>query len=148
MVLSQSLEKEGEVEVGWRPDGRWLEVPLEVALERAAEVVRSARQGGGGAYIGSTSDPAWRWRGGRYLTSGRAVDGWDWMPGHHLKWRCMVVLGCWRDQDAADAEQAAIHHVSAVVPGVIENRCEDARGLARRAKGYSFVYCCYQERHE
>ena len=147
MNLSQSLERELGVEVAWGRGGRWLEIPLEVALERASEVARCARRRGGHAYVGSTSDPAWRFRGGWYLTSGRAVDGWAFMPGHHEQWQRMVVVGCWRDEECAAAEAAAILHVQARVPGALENRCGDARGLSIRPHGYSFVYCCYQERH-
>ena len=147
MSLSQSLERELGVEVGWGRGDRWLEIPLEVALARAVEVARCAVRGGGKAYVGSTSDPAWRFRGGWYLTSGRAVDGWDYMPGHHEHWQRMVVVGCWRDRECAEAEKAAILHVQAAVPGALENRCHDARGLSIRTNGYSFVYCCYQGRN-
>ena len=147
MSLSQSLGLELGVEVGWGRGDRWLEIPLEVAFARAAEVARCAMQGGGKAYVGSTSNPAWRFRGGWYLTSGRNVDGWDFMPGHHEQWQRMVVVGCWRDRECAEAEKAAILHVQAVAPGALENKCEDARGLSIRTHGYSFVYCCYQERN-
>ena len=68
------------------------------------------------------------------------------MDGHRLRWRRMAVLGSWRDVDTGYVEKQAIKFVSAAVPRSLTNKCEDARGLARRAWGYSFVYICFDQR--
>ena len=154
-VLAQSLEQfPRDLEAAWPRAGAWLEIELEVALQRALEIARREWRVGGRAYIGSTSDPAWRWNGGWYLPSEggserrrRAVQGeWAWMDGHRLRWRRMAVLGSWRDVNTGYVEEQAIKFVSAAEPGSLTNKCEDARGLARRPWGYSFVYICFDQR--
>eukprot|EP00959_Pyramimonas_sp_CCMP1952_P325561 6813977-Pyramimonas_sp.AAC.1 len=68
------------------PASRWLEVSLETLLERAIQVARREAGVGGRCYIGSTSDPGWRWEGGWYLVAPgdderrqrRAEDGDEW----------------------------------------------------------------------
>ena len=154
-VMAQSLEK-------WpraleAPASCWLEIPLQLLLERTEEVARREAGVGGRCYIGSTSDPAWRWEGGWYIVSpgdderrqrcAEGGDEWAWMDGHRLKWRRMAVLGSWRDKDTAACEAAAIAAtlVAALPPNTLTNRCADARGLSIRAHAYSFVYICFDQ---
>ena len=153
-VMAQSLEK-------WpraleAPASCWLEIPLQLLLERTEEVARREAGVGGRCYIGSTSDPAWRWEGGWYIVSpgdderrqrcAEGGDEWAWMDGHRLKWRRMAVLGSWRDKDTAACEAAAIAAtLAALPPNTLTNRCADARGLSIRAHAYSFVYICFDQ---
>ena len=154
-VMAQSLEK-------WpraleAPASCWLEIPLQLLLERTEEVARREAGVGGRCYIGSTSDPAWRWEGGWYIVSpgdderrqrcAEGGDEWAWMDGHRLKWRRMAVLGSWRDKDTAACEAAAIAAtlVAALPPNTLTNRCADARGLSIRTHAYSFVYICFDQ---
>ena len=154
-VMAQSLEKwPRALEV---PKSRWLEIPLETLLERAKRVARREAGVGGRCYIGSTSDPGWRWEGGWYLAAPgederrqrRAEGGdgeWAWMDGHQRKWRRMTVLGSWRDKDTAACEAAAIAStLAAVPPNTLTDRCTDARGLSIRTRAYSFVYICIDQ---
>ena len=154
-VMAQSLEKwPRALEV---PASRWLEIPLETLLERAKEVARREAGVGGRCYIGSTSDPGWRWEGGWYLAAQgdderrqRRTEGgageWAWMDGHKQKWRRMTVLGSWRDKDTAACEAAAIAStLAAVPPNTLTNRCTDVRGLSIRTHAYSFVYICFDQ---
>ena len=154
-VMAQSLEKwPRALEV---PASRWLEIPLETLLERAKGVARREAGVGGRCYIGSTSDPGWRWEGGWYLAAQgdderrqRRTEGgdgeWAWMDGHKRKWRRMTVLGSWRDKDTAACEAAAIAStLAAVPPNTLTNRCTDARGLSIRTHAYSFVYICFDQ---
>lgn len=155
-VCAQALERWPAIEAA----SCYLEVGLETLVERAAEVARRESGVGGRVYVGSTSDPAWRWAGGWHLVSPgdgerqrrrrRRADGdddeewWDFMPGHRLKWRRMAVLGSWRDWDTRSFEVAAIEAAKAAArPGTALNKCSDARGLAVRPWGYSFVYICF-----
>ena len=146
-VAAQALEA-GTVEAAWPAGAAWLELPLPALLSRAFELAQREGRGGGRAYIGSTSDPAWRWEGGWYFPSEengrRAVQGGRaWMDGHKLRWRRMAILGAWRDADTATAEQQCIRYVQASAPGVLTNIATDARGLSRRPHAYSFVYVCF-----
>ena len=148
-VMAQSLEKELEVEAGWGPGGKWLEVSFEIACDRVMQVVRSAIRRGWRAYIGSTSDPAWRWRGGRYLAAGVGrgrPDGWAFLAGHHEEWRHMIVVGSWPDAWCGRVETKIIDHAKQTSPNDINNIATDARGLAVRSYGYSYVYVCYEVR--
>ena len=146
-VAAQALGA-GGVEAAWLPGAAWLELPLPALWARASEVARREGRVGGRAYIGSTSDPAWRWQGGRYLPSenGRhAVEGWAWMDGHRLQWRRMAILGAWRDADTGTAEKETIQYIKISAPGVLTNIATDARGLSRRPYAYSFVYICFDQ---
>ena len=149
-VMAQSLEKELEVEAGWGPGEKWLEVSFDIACHRVVQVVRSvmgraARE----AYIGSTADPAWRWRGGWYLTAGVGrgrPDGWAFLAGHHEEWRHMIVVGSWPDALCGRMEARMIDYVKTAFPDTVSNIATDARGLSIRSYGYSYVYVCYEVR--
>ena len=127
--------------------GELLDVPVGELLARVrAGLRRAARQGDGAAYVGSTSDPGWRWKGGATL----AEDGANVMVGHITRWQRMVVLGAWPDKRCATMEVAAIAEARLaeqeyIEPAlVIANRADDARGLHDRGhQQYSFVYLCW-----
>jgi len=109
-VAAQSLERFSALDA-WR--GAWLELPLDLLLSRVREVACRERQLGDRAYVGSTSDPAWRWEGGWYLPSEgghrrRAGSDWAYLDGHRKQWRRMSILGSWRDADTAAFETEAI----------------------------------------
>ena len=116
----------------------------EVVEARVITIARAAR-GWQSFYVGSTASPSWRWTG-----------GWTWrssscgtsqspsrvsMTGHRQKWACMYVIGAWPDHAAAEFEALAIRAGKR-----FGNRCanvaDDARGLARRAFAFSYVYVC------
>ena len=100
-VMAQALQKwPRSLEAAWPRGGAWLELSLPSLLERALEVADREWRVGGRAYIGSTSDPAWRWRGGWYRSAGVGrgrPDGWAFLAGHHEEWRHMIVVGSWPD---------------------------------------------------
>ena len=117
------------------------------AVELEARVRQlAARPGRGRSYVGSTADPTWRWRGGpvwRSEAGGRepaARPGT--MVGHRRHWRRLVVLGSWRDRQAATMEARAIQAAREAAGHRVDNVASDARGLAVRPHGYSFVYIC------
>lgn len=134
----------------------WMKLPKAALLQRVHEETIWVTRGGRPAYIGSTSDPGWRWRGGWYLQSeggrnGRDIDnGGDWrfLPGHHLEWRSMLVLGCWPDPEAALMERDAIAKGRVSAPGRLTNKASDARGLEIRPHSFSFVYICFDKNRE
>ena len=109
----------------------------------------AARPGGGRSYVGSTANPTWRWRGGKYWRS--EADGREpaarpvTMVGHRCLWRRLVVLGSWRDSQAARMEVRAIQAARKAAGQRVTNVAHDARGLATRPHGYSFVYICLDE---
>ena len=154
-LVTAALERHGpdDVAVVAQP---WMEVSMEVLLQRVTmETVRVTR-GGGRAYIGSTSDPGWRWRGGYYLPSPGDRGGrrhshhrneWEFLPGHHLQWRHLLVLGCWRDHETRLMETEAIKQGQRVAPGRLTNKVSDARGLEVRPWSFSFVYICYGKKY-
>ena len=104
----------------------------------------AARLGGGDSYVGSTADPTWRWRGGRLWRSGSREPAArpESMAGHCCRWRRLVVLGSWRDRQAATMEVLAIQAAREAAGHRVTNVASDARGLATRPLGYSFVYIC------
>ena len=65
-----------------------------------------------------------------------------WMKGHRSSWQYMHVLAAYPDAEAAEAEVICIRHAQALLGDGISNKCCDARGLAVRAHGYSFLYVC------
>ena len=112
-----------------------LDVAVAELLERVAAVARSVEDGGR-AYVGSTSDPAWRW-----------IGGWSWrgswMDGHCLRWRQLIVLGAWPDREAGAMEVAAMRAARRLLGDRLANalEAEDARGLEVRGLcAHSFVY--------
>ena len=126
-------------------DGELLDVSAGELQRRLRIALRSAaRHGEGEAYVGSTSDPSWRWTGGTTLTEEGPHD----MIGHCKKWQHMQVLGAWPDTRCASMEVAAITEARAIEQDVtlqlaIANKADDARGLRRRGYHYSFVYVCW-----
>ena len=131
----------------------WMQLPKAALLQRVHGETTWVTRGGRRAYIGSTSDPGWRWRGGWYLQSqgdrgGRDITeaGWRFLPGHQLEWRSMLVLGCWRDSEAALMERDAIKQGRTTAPGRLTNKASDARGLEIRPWSFSFVYICFDKR--
>ena len=115
-----------------------------VMLGRLTQVLRAVRHRGGRVYVGSTSDPSWRWVGGRGWRSDRGGDEgkFVWMKGHRGSWQYMHVLAAYPDAEAAEAEVICIRHAQALLGDRVSNKCCDARGLAVRAHGYSFLYVC------
>ena len=119
-----------------------LDVDKHLLRSRVSDILRHHRVGARGAYIGSSSDPEWRWRGGRiFRSSGRA----GWMDGHRLKWQKMIILGIWPDGECAELEVVAIAAGRASVGHeCMENVADDARGLEIRSHpGYSCIYICF-----
>ena len=119
-----------------------LDIAVETLHQRVSWGLRRARAigdgSGGRAYIGSTSDPSWRWRGGpSWRGDARSPEH---MPGHVRRWRTMVVIGGWPDRVCREAEVTALH--VAVGSGQLTNRALDARGLGVRPHAYSYVYVC------
>ena len=91
-------------------------------------------------YVGSTSDPTWRWQGGRYHTD----DGVRYMAGHHVRYDEMHVVGTWPDSRTAAMEVLAINEarMHAYNDAYVDNVANDARGLERRRYAHSFLYVC------
>ena len=114
-----------------------LDVAEAELLERVRDAVPRNNREGDRAYVGSTSDPAWRWIGGY---------SWEresWMDGHCCRWRRLVVLGAWPDAEAGDTEVAAMRAARGLLGASLTNalEAEDARGLAVRGQfAHSFVY--------
>ena len=111
-----------------------LDVVVAELLERVTAVARSVEDGGR-AYVGSTSDPAWRW-----------IGGWSWrgswMDGHCLRWTRLIVLGAWPDREAGAMEVAAMRAARRLLGDRLANalEAEDARGLEVRGLcAHSFV---------
>eukprot|EP00959_Pyramimonas_sp_CCMP1952_P398477 8349621-Pyramimonas_sp.AAC.1 len=71
MTLASSLEVP-EIQVASR---RVLHVSAEELRRHVVQLVMQVWRDGGRAYIGSTSDPAWRWHGGWYWPSGDDHNG-------------------------------------------------------------------------
>ena len=118
--------------------------------ELEARIRGVLRRAAGRAYIGSTCNPAWRWRGGLYWPSERHAAApstrQSHMPGHRLDWMSMEVLGSWPDAECAAMEETAIRAGQRIGgAGRLINKATDARGLDIRAHGYSFVYICTGE---
>ena len=126
-------------------DGELLDVPASELMRRLRIALRNAaRHDEGEAYVGSTSDPKWRWTGGTTLTE----EGRHHMSGHCKKWQHLQVLGAWPDTRCATMEVAAIAEARAMEQDVqlqlaIANKADDARGLRDRGCHYSFVYVCW-----
>ena len=124
----------------------WLE-PRERVESRVSKIVhaeeRQYKRGKRASvfYVGSTSDPTWRWQGGHYH---RAPDGeLTYMPGHRLAYNRMYIIGCWPDSQAAAIEVRAITAARICCKASrVANIALDARGLELRPYAYSFVYVC------
>ena len=131
----------------WYPGGR-IRVPIrwflpEAALTRQRVVDAVSRRGRRRAYIGSTADPSWRWRGGHFH---RAPEGeLSFMSGHRNRFHRMEVIGCWPDADTARMEVMAISVARGTAAhGTVKilNVADDARGLEIRPFSHSFLYVC------
>ena len=116
-----------------------LDIAVAGLLARVSCGLREARsRGDGTCYIGSTSDPLWRWQGGLSWRGDALFP--ERMPGHRSRWRTMIVVGGWPDRDCREAEVTALR--VAAPSGQLTNRVLDARGLGVRPHAYSFVYVC------
>ena len=141
-LVAAALRQHGPAVAAAHP---WLQLPEEALLRRVAEETARATRRGGWAYIGSTSDPGWRWGGGWYLPSekdGKHHYRKRYLPGHRLAWKTMLVVGCWRDAVTAEMETKAIEVGRQTAPGRLKNKASDARGLEIRSWSHSFVYIC------
>ena len=124
-----------------------LEISQELVLQRIAEFAAEASRQQQHWYIGSTASPQWRWTGGWYWASeadlSQPRDAKEYMPGHKLKYGSMHVVGCWTDSICAAMEKAAIVHARDTDGRWwLDNKADDARGLAIRHFGNSVVYVC------
>ena len=119
-----------------------LDLPEKCCLERLRALMRRIGDDED-CYVGSTSDPRWRWEGGWYYPSDDEAGAHQkFMPGHRLKWNKMVILGAWPDAETARLEPIAIKEARLFSDNV-QNKVEDARGLAKRSRWcYSFIYAC------
>ena len=151
--MRRSSENHPEITSWAVPTDEFVDVAQPELMRRvraAMDLMRArscAGAGGPAYYAGSTSDPAWRWKGGwcwRSETRAKApATRVEWMDGHSLRWKWMVVLGAWPDVEAARLEPIAIHVARAHAGEAVENVANDARGLAVRPHpGYSFIYVC------
>ena len=144
MVLLASLDAWPLALAAWQGA---TSISAEEVLERARWVVEREARVGGRAYIGSTSDPAWRYRGGRYLVEDPSgppgASMTRCMEGHRHKWQHMEVLGCWPDAECASMEKQCIESVMQSHPCRLTNKAAGAFGLAIRRYEYSFVYICF-----
>ena len=120
------------------PQGCCLEPDEDEALRRVRFLVRSPNITA--CYVGSTSDPKWRWQGGRYPSD----DGVRYMPGHHGRYDEMHVIGTWPDARTAAMEVLAISEarMHAYYTADVDNVANDARGLEIRRYAHSFLYVC------
>lgn len=146
MVLEAATSRWRQITAPWQP---LVGISRAELARRAHRTVERQAQHGRRAYIGSSSDPAWRWEGGWYWPSDddrrgatSVVAERKYMEGHLHNWDAMVLLGAWPDREAGQMEEAAISVGRSA--GRLTNIADDARGLAIRAYGYSFVYCCYR----
>ena len=103
----------------------------------------------GSAYVGSTSDPAWRWNGGLTWRCERDALVPRLLPthmvGHKISWGRMFVVGAFSDRQTAAFETAVLERLRH--RECMTNVASDARGLAiRPVPAYSFIYVC-REKH-
>ena len=119
------------------------------AADVASRIRRELMIHRGRSYVGSTSDPLWRWRGGWYWRSegGRAAsepsDQRAYMQGHCHEYKLMIVVGTWRDSECANMEKVGIGAGKRFGGRRMNNKAHDARGLEIRSYGYSFLYICF-----
>ena len=97
-------------------------------------------RGGGEAYVGSTSDPAWRWEGGwcwrceRDEARPRTVP--THMIGHSQRgYRRMVVVGSFSDAETARNETAVLRRLQSI-PGGERN----TDGMPRRGNHRCYTH--------
>ena len=104
-------------------------------VERRMQSVASRRDVGG-FYVGITSDPIWRWRGG---ASERGV-----MQGHCRTYQQMVILAFRAPGLAAPLEKMLIECAMASYSDQCLNKAKDNRGCVEDVVG--FVYIVFHER--
>ena len=97
-------------------------------------------------YVGSTSDPAWRWEGGLCWRCERNAAAPKLHPtrmlGHRHRWRRLTVVGSFSDARTSALETTFLQLLVNSRASVV-NVATDARGLAvRPSPGYSFLYVC------
>ena len=145
MELEQSCEKFREISIM----GQTVDISIATLVARVEDVSATARQTQQRVYVGSTTSPQWRWKGGWYYASSvgphddTPSNEQEFMPGHMLKWRSMVVLGAWLDNITPRMETAAIAACKKSARWWCANIADDARGLPYRGPfTFSFVYIC------
>lgn len=112
--------------------------------DRIKRVMESGRRR---AYIGSTADPAWRWKGGWcWRSEENAVGPFrrpEWMDGHVHKWDRLVVLAAAPRGDIPGLETWAIHAGVRIGAQRLANKALDGRGFSSRGPPlYGFIYIC------
>ena len=94
-------------------------------------------------YIGTTSDPQWRFVGGAgFLENDSDDDGRrrrDKLRPHRLDYKVMHVIASLPDRECAEAERIAIN---LGLGSNLNNKVNDARGLEIRSFRYSYLYVC------
>ena len=94
-------------------------------------------------YIGTTSDPQWRFVGGAgFLENDGDDDGRrrrDKLRPHRLDYKVMHVIASLPDRECAEAERIAIN---LGLGSNLNNKVNDARGLQIRGIRYSYLYVC------
>ena len=146
-LLTEATRIHPEITSFWGGPGsapeRLLDLPEPLLLERLHTVLRRFN-GKCDCYVGSTSSARWRWEGGWYWPSEAATGiqstHQEYMPGHRLSWRNMVVLGAWPDAETARLEPICISVARSIASDRLKNKATDARGLEIRRWCYSFVY--------
>ena len=117
---------------------------LDVHVDEWLARLRYLRKGAGRRpiYIGTTSDPSWRFLGGPgFLDSegdGRRQRDKDMRP-HHLDYNVMHVIASLPDRQCAEAEKMAIN---SALGSNMNNKVDDARDLQIRNFRYSYLYVC------
>ena len=82
-------------------------------------------------YVGVTSDPSWRWRGGK---AERGV-----MRGHCKRFSEMVILAVRPPKSAAPLEKMLIESAKASYGGRCMNKVKDSRGFSKDAVGFLYI---------
>ena len=145
MELEQSCEKFREISIM----GSTVDISTATLVARVEDLSTTAKQNQQQVYVGSTTSPQWRWKGGWYYASSvgphddTPPNEQEFMPGHMLKWRSMVVLGAWLDAITPKMETTAIAACKKIAREWCANIADDARGLPYRSPfAFSFVYIC------
>ena len=92
-------------------------------------------------YIGTTSDPSWRFLGhGCFVRD--CDDSRGPMRAHCEDYTVMHVIACLPDRECAAAETIAINDCRNECAANMNNKVNDARGLEVRSFRYSYLYVC------
>lgn len=110
-----------------------IDIDVGLVMKRVRHLHDRAIASGRSVYIGTTSDPSWRWNG-----------GWGWrgndrsfMRGHKLSYDEMQVVASFPDKQCGEVEKHVIAHFPRA-----DNKVASQQGLAVRHCACSFLYVC------